>query len=122
MEGVVLALDAGVLDHGTGVGLQARHGAADVAVDFDNLFDGRGLEEGGGYTFLDAEDDAAAGCDADCGTAQLDCFEGVFDLEEAAFGGEGAGLVLDIGLTKGSRLMGRKIILRTYLMPRSVTC
>lgn len=85
VEGVVLGLYAGVLDHGARIGLQPRHGASDVAVDLDDLFDGGGFEEGGGDTFLDAEDDTAACCDADGGGAELDGFEGVFDLEETAF-------------------------------------
>lgn len=89
VEGVALALDAGVLDHAAGVGLQPAHGAADVPVDLDNLLDGRGLEEGGGHALLDAEDHALVGRDADRGGAELDRFEGVLDLEEAAFGGEG---------------------------------
>jgi hypothetical protein len=58
---VVLALDAGVLDHASCVGLQTRHGAANVAVDFDNLLDGAGLEEGGGDALFYAEDYAFAG-------------------------------------------------------------
>lgn len=89
VEGVALALDAGMLDHGAGVGLEAGHGTADVAVDFDNLLDGGGLEEGGGDALLDTEDDALGGGDADGRGAQLDGLEGVFDLEETAFGGEG---------------------------------
>lgn len=89
VEGVALALDAGVLDHGAGVGLQARHGAADVAVDLDNLLDRGGLEEGGRDSLLDAEDDALRGGHADGGRAELDGFEGIFDLEQAAFWGEG---------------------------------
>ncbi len=89
VEVMVLALDAGVLNHGAGIGLQAGHGAANVAVDFDNLLDGRGLEQGGGDALLDAEDDALGGGDADGRGAELDGLEGVFDLEEAAFGGEG---------------------------------
>lgn len=44
VEVVILALDAGVLNHGAGVGLQARHGAANVTVNFDNLLDRRRLE------------------------------------------------------------------------------
>jgi len=67
VEGVGLALDAGVLDHGAGVGLEPGHGAADVAVDLDDLLDGGGLEEGGGYALFDAEDDAFGGGDADGG-------------------------------------------------------
>ncbi len=58
VEGVRLALDAGVLHHGPGVGLQPGHGAADVAVDLDDLFDRGGLEEGRGHALLDAEDHA----------------------------------------------------------------
>jgi hypothetical protein len=34
-----------------------------VAVDFDNLLDGAGLEEGGGYALFDTEDYALASCD-----------------------------------------------------------
>lgn len=89
VEGVALALDAGVLNHGAGVGLEARHGAADVAVDLDDLLDRRRLEQGRGDALLDAEDDALGGGDADGRGAELDSLEGVFDLEETAFGGEG---------------------------------
>lgn len=60
---MVLALDARMLDHASCIGLQTRHGASDVAVDFDNLLDRAGLEEGGGYALFDAEDYAFAGCD-----------------------------------------------------------
>lgn len=67
MEGMVLRLDPGVLDHAACVGLEPRHGASDVAVDFDDLFDRRGLEEGGSDALLDAENDSAAGGYADCG-------------------------------------------------------
>ena len=63
MEAVILTLDAGVFDHGASVGLQAGHGAADVRVYFDNLFDGGGLEEGGSHALLDAEEDAVGGGD-----------------------------------------------------------
>jgi hypothetical protein len=62
VEGVVLALDARVLDHAPCVGLQARHGASDVAVDLDNLFDRARLEERRRYALFYAEDDAFAGC------------------------------------------------------------
>lgn len=57
VEGVALRFDAGVLDHGTSVGLQTGHGAANVAIDLDNLLDGRGFEERGGYSLLDSEND-----------------------------------------------------------------
>ena len=69
---MVLALDSGVLDHAPGVGLQARHGAANVAVNFDNLFDGAGFEEGRGNALFYAEDYAFA-----CGYLYMVC-ENVF--------------------------------------------
>jgi hypothetical protein len=62
VEGVVLRLDARMLDHAAGVGLQPRHGAADVVVDLHDLFDGRGFQERRGYAFLYAENYAFAGC------------------------------------------------------------
>jgi hypothetical protein len=71
-----------------------------VPVDFDDLFDGGGLEEGRGDALLDAEDDALRGGDADGSGAELDGFEGVFDLEEAAFGGEG----VDAPVWRGRRV------------------
>ena len=102
-----------MLDHGPGVGLEARHGAAEVGVDFDNFFYGRGFEEGGSDTFFDTDYDTLAGCDlrggglawrkvvgvevgnlwggkaySDGSGAEFDSFERVFDLEETAFGGE----------------------------------
>lgn len=89
VEGVGLGLDAGVLDHGTGIGLQTAHSASDVAVDLDNLLDGGGLQEGRGYALLDTEDDTLGGGNTDGRGAELDGLEGVFDLEEATFGGEG---------------------------------
>lgn len=89
VEGVALALDARVLHHAPGVGLQPAHGAADVPVDLDDLLDGGGLEEGRGHALLDAEHDALVRRDADGRAAELDGLEGVFDLEETTFGGEG---------------------------------
>lgn len=62
VEGMVLALDARVLDHAAGVGLQARHGAANVAVNLDNLLDGAGLEERARHALFYAQDDAFACC------------------------------------------------------------
>jgi hypothetical protein len=40
VEGVVLALDTGVLDQVAGIGLQAGHGAANVLVNLNNLLYG----------------------------------------------------------------------------------
>ena len=62
MKTMMLAFDSGMFDHGAGVGLQARHGAADVSVDFDYFLDGRGFEEGGGYALLNAEEDTMGCC------------------------------------------------------------
>ena len=70
--------------------MKAGHSASDVAVDLDNLLYRGGLEKAGGDALLDAEDDSAAGCDADGSGSELDGFKGIFDLEEAAFWGEGA--------------------------------
>ena len=67
MEAVVLTLNTGVFDHGASVGLQAGHGAADVGVYLDNLFNRRGLEEGGGNALFDAEEDAMRGGDLEKG-------------------------------------------------------
>jgi hypothetical protein len=53
VEGVRLRFDTGVLDHAASVGLQARHGAANVLVNFDDLLDGRGLEQGRCHALLD---------------------------------------------------------------------
>lgn len=61
MEAVILALDASVFDHGTSIGLQAGHGAADMGVYLNYLFDGRSLEEGGSYALFNAEEDAMRG-------------------------------------------------------------
>ena len=65
VEGVALALNTGVLNHRSGIGLETGHGAADVAVDLDDFLDRGGLKEGGRHALLDAEDDAFGGCDAD---------------------------------------------------------
>lgn len=55
VEGVRLALDAGMLDHAARVCLQSRHGAADVPVDLDNLLDGRGLQQRRRHSLLYAQ-------------------------------------------------------------------
>ena len=83
-----------------------------MAVNLDNLLDAGAYEEGGGDSFFDAEEDPMGCRDADGGRAELDCFEGVFDLKEAAFGGEGAGRVVS-GMEVGTEEWA-------YLMPRSV--
>ena len=54
MKLMTLRGDARVLDHAPRIGLQTRHGAADMAVNFDNLLDGTRLEEGGCDALLDS--------------------------------------------------------------------
>ena len=58
VEGVRLALNTSVLNHRACIGLETAHGAADVAVDLDNLLDGGGLEKGGSDALLNTQDDA----------------------------------------------------------------
>lgn len=53
---MVLALDPGMFDQVTSIGLQTGHGAANMLVNLDDLFNGGRLEEGRGDTLLDAED------------------------------------------------------------------
>lgn len=113
-----------MLDHGPGVGLQAGHGAADMAVDFDDFFNRGGFEERTGYALFYADYHAIAGSYlgewvsrggifagvglgggsySDSGRAEFDRLQGVFDLEETALGREGAGgrLVLRMELDQG---------------------
>lgn len=61
MKGVGLAFYAGMFNHAAGIGLETGHGATDVAIDLDDLFDRGGFEEGGGDSFFDTED-YACGC------------------------------------------------------------
>ena len=67
MKAVILTLNAGVFDHGASVGLQTGHGAADVGVYFDNLFDGGGLEEGRGHALFDTKEDSMGSGDLEKG-------------------------------------------------------
>jgi hypothetical protein len=89
VEGVALALNAGVLHHAARIGLETTHCATNVPVNLDNLFNRRGLEEGRCHALFDTEHDALIGRYADCCGAELDGFEGVLDLEETAFWGKG---------------------------------
>jgi hypothetical protein len=100
-----------VLDECPAVCLKTRDGAADVFVDLNNLLHGACLQQCARHSLLHAEYDALAGLDSDGCTAELDGFKGVFDLEETAFGREGAGKLLERG--------NSKVDDRTYLMPRS---
>jgi hypothetical protein len=66
IEGVVLGFYASMLDHAACIRLEAGHGAADVAVYFDDFFDGGGFEEGGSDALFDAENYAIGGCYLEC--------------------------------------------------------
>jgi hypothetical protein len=55
-----------MVDHRAGVGRQAGHGASEMMVDLHDFLDGIGLEQGRLNAFLDCEDDAVGGADADC--------------------------------------------------------
>jgi hypothetical protein len=79
-----------VLDKCPAVCLKTRDGAANVFVDLNDLLHGACLKKCARHSLLHAEYDALAGLDSDGCAAELDGFEGVFDLEEAAFGREGA--------------------------------
>ena len=66
-----------------------------MSIDFDNLLYGGGFEKRAGDALFNTQDDSRGCGNADGGAAELDGFERVFDLEEAAFGGEGAVQTLD---------------------------
>lgn len=63
---------------------------ADVAVDGGDALVGVLFEQFGGDEFFQRQDYAIAAADSDGGAAVLDRFDGVFDLEVAAVGGEDA--------------------------------
>jgi len=100
-----------VLDECPAVCLKTRDGAADVFVDLNDLLYGARLQKCACHSLLHTEYDTLASLDSDGCAAELDGFEGVFDLEETAFGREGAG-----GLLEGDEWM---VGGGTYLMPRS---
>ena len=77
---MVLALHAGPVNQGLGVGCEAGEGACDVAVDLDDLLDASGLHEGAGNPLLDGQDHALAGLDPDGSGAELDGLDGVLNL------------------------------------------
>jgi hypothetical protein len=97
-----------VLDECPAVGLQTGDGAANVFVDLHNLLHGACLQQCACHSLLHAEYDTLASLDSDGGAAELDGFERVFDLEETAFRGEGAGILLDGGWVGGSS--GRDVL------------
>ena len=84
-----------VLDECPAVCLETRDGAANVFVNLNNLLHGARLQKCARHSLLNTEYDALASLDSDGCAAELDGFEGVFDLEETAFGREGAGGLLE---------------------------
>jgi hypothetical protein len=101
-----------VLDECPAVCLKTRDGAANVFVDLNNLLHGACLQKCARHSLLHAEYDTLASLDSDGCAAELDGFEGVFDLEKAAFGREGAKGLLEA-------MNGCMVDCGTYLMPRS---
>lgn len=88
-EAVALGFEAGLVDEDAGVGVEAGEGQADVVVDEADLGgrDSCVLQLHGGLLFAAEHDDLAA-FDGDGAGAALDGFEGIFDLEDVAVGGE----------------------------------
>lgn len=79
-----------VLNQCPAVSLQTRDGAADVFVNLNNLLHGARLQKRACHSLLHTKNNTLASLDSDRGTSKLDGLEGVFDLEETAFGREGA--------------------------------
>lgn len=77
-----------MVDHCPRVGGEAGHGAAQVLVDLDNLFDAGRLEQRRLDALLDAEHDAVRRGDSDGRRPELDSLNGILDLEETALGRE----------------------------------
>jgi hypothetical protein len=88
-ESVALGLEAGLVDEDAGVGVKTSEGQADVVVDQTDLGGGDAgvLQLHGGLLFAAEHDDLRA-FDGDGAGAALDGFEGIFDLEDVAVGGE----------------------------------
>ena len=93
-ESVALGLEAGLVDEDAGVGVEAGEGQTDVVVDQADLRGGDAgvLQLHGGLLFAAEHDDLGA-FDGDGAGAALDGFEGIFDLEDVAVGGEDCGCV-----------------------------
>ena len=85
----------GVLDECPAVCLKARDGAANVFVNLYNLLHGARLQQCARHSLLHTKDNTLASLDSDGGAAEFDGLERVFDLEETAFGREGAKRLLE---------------------------
>ncbi len=88
-EAMTLRFETSAVDEYAGIGVEAGEGEADVFVD-EGDFGGcdTGVLEFHGGSLFAAEDDDAAAFDGDGAGAAFYCFEGVFDLEDVAVGGE----------------------------------
>src|SRR5699024_1556183 len=78
-----LGLAACEVDELAGVGDVARAGDADVVVGLVHLLDALALHQWRAEAFVDGEDDAVVGLDADARGAALDGLAGVLDLVES---------------------------------------
>lgn len=86
-----------MLNECSAVGLKTRNGATNVFVNLHNLLHGACLQQCARHSLLHTKYDALASLDSDGCAAELDGFERVFDLEETAFGREGARRLLEDG-------------------------
>jgi len=84
-----------MLDECPAVGLETRNSAANVFVNLNDLLHGARLQKRAGHSLLHTKYDTLTGLDSDGCAAKLDGFEGVFDLEDTAFGREGARIMLE---------------------------
>ena len=86
---MALGLEASLVDEDAGVGVKAGEGQTDVVVDQADLggSDAGVLQLHGGLLFAAEHDDLGA-FNGDGAGAALDGFEGIFDLEDVAVGGE----------------------------------
>ena len=75
-----------MLDECPAVGLETGNSAADVFINLNNLLHGACLQKCARHSLFHTKDNTLASLDSDGCAAELDGFEGVFDLEEAAFG------------------------------------
>ena len=89
---MALRLQPRFVDQDARVGVQPREGETDVVVDHADFArrDARVLQLHGRPLFAPEHDDGGA-FDGDGAGAALDRFEGVFDLEDVAVGGEDCG-------------------------------
>ncbi len=79
---MVLGLDSGVIDESSGVCDEAAHGASDVGVDLQNLFDGGCFHERRGDSLLHCQHHALGTLDSHGSAAQLDGLDRVLHLKQ----------------------------------------